>query len=238
MAHGRAVRLIRELTDNQAKIGIAMAASAYIPDSEKEEDIQKAYEHTFESRIGEGSNSLYMDPIALGKATKMMKRALSKKDLDIICEPIDFIGLNVYQPNNMIVDDKKYRSKEKEKTQLDWVVDERCLYWTIRFFYERYQLPIMISENGIAVDDHVENGECHDKQRCEFLKKFVASMMKAKEENYPLIGYQYWSIMDNFEWNEGYTPRFGLIHVDYETQKRTLKDSAYVYQKIIEEAER
>ena len=233
MAHGRAVRLIRELTEGDCSIGIAMASSTFIPHSESEQDIQFARKQSFESIVGEGSNSLYMDPIALGRATPMLRRALSREDLKIISEPIDFIGVNVYQPSNPIIDKKAYEAENRPKSSLGWVVDERCLYWTIRHYWERYQLPVMVTENGISLDDTAEGDECHDPERTDFLRKFISSMMRAVDEKIPVVGYQYWSIMDNFEWCEGYGPRFGLVHIDYETQKRTVKDSARYYASMI-----
>ncbi len=117
---------------------------------------------------------------------------------------------------------------------MGWVVDGRCLYWTVRQYWERYHLPVMVTENGMAADDKVSaDGACHDGERIAFLDEFLSNLKRAADEGIPVLGYQHWSIMDNFEWNEGYTPRFGLIHIDYETQKRTLKDSAQHYAEII-----
>lgn len=233
MAHGRAVKLIREICDSDTKIGIAMAANSYIPDSESEEDIKQAYNLSFDSKVGEFSNSLYMDPIGLKKASSIMKKVLSQEDLNIISEPIDFVGLNIYQPSNNTIDAKKYNQDSYPKTDMGWVVDERCMYWTVRFYYERYKLPIIVSENGAAFNDEIIDDKCLDEKRIDFINRFIKSLKKTCDENIPVLGYQYWSLMDNFEWNEGYGPRFGLIHIDYETQKRTLKESAYRYKQII-----
>ena len=74
----------------------------------------------------------------------------------------------------------------------------------------------------------------HDKKRIAFLRDYLGSVKRAVNEGIDVLGYQHWSLMDNFEWAEGYGPRFGLIHIDYKTQKRTLKDSAYFYKKVIE----
>ena len=184
--------------------------------------------------MGEGSNSLYMDPIALGKASKMMKRFLSAEDLKVISEPMDFVGVNVYQPSNPMLNKKAYEAEKHPKTSLGWVVDGRCLYWTVRQYWERYHLPVMVTENGMAAGDTgSEDGCCHDGERVRFLDEFLSNLKRAADEGIPVLGYQHWSIMDNFEWNEGYAPRFGLIHVDYKTQKRTLKDSALHYAEII-----
>lgn len=236
LAHGKAVKLIRQVAKLTPKIGLAMAATTYIPDEETEEGIEYARKMSFESTVGQGSNSLYMDPIGLGKATGMLTRKLSAEDLKIISEPMDFVGVNVYQPSNGMIKNKdgKKEYEPKKKTMLGWGIDGRCLYWTVRFYYERYGLPVLVTENGMANSDAVSvDGKVHDEIREDFLKEFLSNLKRATDEGIPVLGYQHWSVMDNFEWCEGYAPRFGLIHIDYKTQKRTLKDSAYTYAEII-----
>lgn len=234
LSHGKAVKLIRQIAKIKPIIGIAMAATTYIPDEETEAGIAFARKQSFDSSVGQGSNSQYMDPIALGRPTSMMKGKLSKEDLEIISEPIDFIGINVYQPSNPMLNKKGYDTESLPKTMMGWVIDGRCLYWTIRHYYERYHLPIMVTENGMANPDTVaEDGCVHDPVRTEFLDSFLQGVKRAVDEGIPVLGYQHWSIMDNFEWCEGYGPRFGLIHVDYKTQKRTVKDSGRHYADII-----
>ncbi len=108
------------------------------------------------------------------------------------------------------------------------------MYWVNRIYYERYKLPIIVSENGTAEVDVVENNQVHDKYRVEFLQNHTHEMLKAKNDGVDLFGYLCWSFMDNFEWCSGYTPRFGLVYIDYSNQKRILKDSALEFKKIIE----
>ena len=234
LAHGKAVTLIREVAKTAPKIGLAMAATTYIPDSEDPAGLRDAAIKSFETQVGEGSNALYMDPIALGKASPMLRKKLSAEDLKIISAPLDFVGVNVYQPSNPILNKKGYDTEKLPKTMLDWVIDGRCLYWTIRQYWERYHLPVMVTENGMANPDEVGPDGCvHDDIRKTFLHDFLSGMKRAVDEGIPVLGYQHWSIMDNFEWCSGYGPRFGLIHVDYRTQKRTIKDSARYYAEII-----
>ena len=236
LAHGKAVKLIRSIAKTTPKIGIAMAATTYIPDDDTPQALKDAQEKSFESRVGEGSNSLYADPICLGKASRMLKRKLSAEDPKIISEPMDFIGVNVYQPSNAMFRKKGDPEPDLPKNSLGWVIDGRCLYWTIRPYWERYRLPVMVTENGMAANDFVsEDAKVHDRERIDFLHQFLPGVKQAIEEGIPVLGYQHWSVMDNFEWCEGYAPRFGLIHVDYRTQKRTIKDSGYEYAKIIQE---
>lgn len=234
LAHGECVRLLRKIAKTPPMIGVAMAASTYIPDSEDASGLADAARKSFESQVGEGSNSLYMDPIGLGKPSRMLRRVLTAKDLKVISAPLDFVGVNVYQPSNPLISKKAYEAENHPKSGLGWVVDGRCLYWTIRQYWERYHLPVMVTENGIAASDVLSaDGACHDPDRVAFLDEFLSGMKRAADEGIPLLGYQHWSIMDNFEWCEGYSPRFGLIHIDYRTQKRTLKDSALHYADII-----
>ena len=234
LAHGKTVALLREKAKLTPMIGLAMAASTYIPDGDTPEALEEARKLSFESTEGEWGNSLYMDPICLKQASPMMKDLLSEEDLGVISAPIDFIGLNVYQPSNVHMPQSSYDTSQFPKTSLDWVIDPRCLYWTIRHYYERYHLPLMVTENGMAWNDGLSaDGAVHDPLRVRFLKGFLIELGHALGENIPVLGYLHWSIMDNFEWCEGYRPRFGLIHVDYKTQKRTLKDSAYFYRRVI-----
>ncbi len=96
------------------------------------------------------------------------------------------------------------------------------------------RLRVLISENGFANTDFVMlDGKVHDPQRIDFLQRYLTQLKRAVSDGVPVFGYLYWSLMDNFEWNSGFDPRFGLIHIDYATKKRTLKDSAYFYKEII-----
>lgn len=234
LAHGKAVRLIRGIAKTPPKVGIAMAASTYIPDRMDETGLHDAAVKSFEARSTEMQNSIFMDPIVLGKASKSMKRHLSAADLKVISEPLDFVGVNVYQAANTQVNAKAYEAEGHPKTMMGWPIDGRCLYWTIRQYWERYHLPVMVTENGMANLDTVgPDGRVHDQIRIDFLNEFLSGIGRAVDEGIPVLGYQHWSVMDNFEWCEGYAPRFGLIHVDYKTQKRTIKDSGYHYAEII-----
>ena len=233
-AHGAAVRLIRERAKTPPKIGIAMAATTWIPGSEAPEDVRRAARRSFGHIAGEIANGMYMDPIALGRPSRLLRRALDAEDLKIISEPMDFVGVNVYQPLNGFIDRLGYGAQPRRRTCMGWVVDGRCLYWTIRHFWERYHLPVMVTENGMAAHDALSpDGCCHDPERAAFLDEFIGHMKRAADEGIPLLGYQHWSVMDNFEWCEGYGPRFGLAYVDYDTQRRIIKDSGLYYAGII-----
>jgi beta-glucosidase len=119
-------------------------------------------------------------------------------------------------------------------TAFKWEVTPAILHYMPNFLYKRYKLPIYITENGLSMADWVSlDGKVHDPLRIDFMQRYLLELGKAIEEGTPVKGYFAWSLMDNYEWSNGYSERFGMIHVDYETQKRTLKDSAYWYRKII-----
>ncbi len=237
LAHGEAVKMIRQYAKQKPMIGVAFSSGAYVPKSESKEDIDIARKKSVESGNGLMSNRWWMDPMILGKPVRAYGIYASKeKDMETICQPLDFMGLNIYSSFNY----GDWGDVEKPlpgmpRNTLGWVIDERVMYWNVRFIYERYGLPIMITENGLAANDIVSlDGKVHDPYRTDFLYRYLCQLGRAVKESIPLLGYQYWSIMDNFEWAEGYDPRFGLIYIDYFTQKRTIKDSAWEYKKIIE----
>ena len=113
---------------------------------------------------------------------------------------------------------------------LGWPLEPDALYWGPKFLAGRYGLPVVITENGLTNLDFVSfDGAVHDPQRIHYLTIYLRALARAVGEGIDVRGYFHWSLLDNFEWAEGYKHRFGLIHVDYQTQKRTLKDSAAFY---------
>jgi beta-glucosidase len=116
-----------------------------------------------------------------------------------------------------------------------WKVTPEILHWGPKFMAERYKLPIVITENGMSNCDWVAlDGRVHDGPRIDCLHRHLRALRQAINEGADVRGYFQWSFIDNFEWAEGYKHRFGLIHCDFATQKRTLKDSAYWYREVIQ----
>ena len=117
----------------------------------------------------------------------------------------------------------------------DWQwITPACMYWGPRFFYDRYKLPISITENGLATREQVFlDGKVHDPQRVDFMHRYLLELARAIKDGVPVTGYYAWSLLDNFEWADGYKQRFGLVYVDYPTQKRIPKDSFDWYKKVI-----
>ena len=115
------------------------------------------------------------------------------------------------------------------KTVCDWPVTPEVLYWAPKFLYDRYKLPVIVSENGMAGYDWVHlDGKVHDGSRVDYIHRYLNELEKASDE-VPVLGYFYWSLLDNLEWALGYDQRFGLVYVDFRTMKRTIKDSGYWY---------
>lgn len=238
LAHAQAAKIIRQYAKKPPKVGIAMASGCFVPENETPKQIEAARKNSMEAGMGLMGNRWWMDPILAGKPVRAYGVYSSKQeDMAEINQPLDFVGLNLYTPYNHSDwgGDPKAHRAGLPRNSMGWVVDGRVMYWTVRFVYERYHLPIMITENGMAENDFVcLDGGVHDPQRADFIRRYLGSLKRAVREGYPVLGYQHWSIMDNFEWAEGYDPRFGLIFVDYATGERTMKDSAREYKRIIE----
>lgn len=131
----------------------------------------------------------------------------------------DFIGLNYY------LDLHEHKEKALEVSDIGWKIDPRGLYWVLKDL-KKYQKPIYITENGLA--------DAKDEKRAKFIADHIYWMKKAMQEGIDVRGYLHWSLIDNFEWDKGFWPRFGLIEVDYKTLERKIRPSSYTYKKLIE----
>lgn len=239
LTHGETVKLIRARAKKKPVVGIAFASGAFIPKDENDpKSIEEARHKSFNKGMGTMNNRWWMDPILAGRPVRAYGVYHSdKRDMKAICQPLDFIGLNNYTAFNYSNwgGDKNMDLSKLKKTYLDWVIDGRSIYWTVKFIHERYKLPIMITENGMANDDKPDaDSTVNDQCRIDFTDEYLHYVKKAIHDGVPVIGYQHWSLMDNFEWAEGYDPRFGLIYVDFETGMRTIKSSGHHYKQIIE----
>ena len=236
MAFHESAEIIRRTAKKTPKIGAAMASGAYIPKDESEKEIEKARKKSFYSVFGTFGNRFWNDPLVLGKPVRgLIIYAVLRKYVPRIKTELDFIGVNVYSPYRRRWHNAQKHIPEEKKNSLGWYNDGRCIYWTIRFFSERYSLPVMVTENGMCDNDTVaDDGGVHDTKRIAFMKEYLSTVKRANDEGYNVTGFQYWSLLDNFEWAEGYAPRFGITYVDYETGERILKDSALFYKETID----
>ena len=199
------------------------------------------------------SNTVYLDPLFKGKYPDHLMVLLSNKvsdfnfimegDLEIISNKIDFLGINYYTHCFVEFDaTSKFLGRpaytEHEKTAMNWDITPDALYDLVyRVRNEYTDIPIYITENGSAWDDKLEDGRVHDEGRINYLNLHLEVVEKLNQEGMNIAGYFAWSLMDNFEWAFGYAKRFGIIYVDYETQKRYPKDSYYRYKEIIKSRE-
>lgn len=249
LAHGKAVKIIRNYAKTPAAIGFVPNPSTGIPLTDTKEDIEAAKAYTYSGAArGLFSNGWWLDPILLGKYPKDGIEAMGEDfpadvikegDMEIISQKLDFLGLNLYF-GTFISHDKSGGFYEVPKkpgypiNALKWPVTPQIMYYMPKFLYEKYNLPIIIAENGISLPDWVSlDGKVHDPNRIDYMHRYLRELKRASEEGVDIRGYFAWSILDNYEWAEGYNERFGLIYVDYETQKRIPKDSFYWYKDVI-----
>jgi beta-glucosidase len=249
VAHGRAVQAIREHATVTPFIGWAPHASVCYPATTSEPDCQAARAAMFAVPPGDDwffNTAWFADPVVLGRYPEDGLRLFGsempahyERDLDQIAQPLDFFGANIYQghPIAAAADGqwtRVARPRGYAQTASFWPVEPQVLYWGPRFLHERYRLPLYITENGCASVDWVhQDGRVHDAPRIDFIARHLTALAAALRDGVDVRGYFHWSILDNFEWAEGYRQRFGLIYVDYETLQRVPKDSYFWYQQLI-----
>ncbi|MCX8043376.1 MAG: GH1 family beta-glucosidase [Desulfobacterota bacterium] len=246
--NGMAVQAIRDRAKMQPWIGYALAPNPVpLPATDTPEDREAARRMLFTHEEHDFmSCTWWTDPVAWGRYPEEGVRKgaaripdINAHDMALIAQPIDFIGLNIYfGVPCCLADDGTVRtlplSDAHRRTGFGWPVTPACVYWGVRFFVERYGLPVVISENGAAYPDTVsDDGTVHDSERIEYLKEHLQWLHRACEERLPVRGYFLWSLLDNFEWAAGYTQRFGIVYVDFHTRHRTPKDSAWWYREVI-----
>ena len=249
LAHGTAVQAIRANAKSEAVIGYAPAAWwLWSPLTEKKEDVEACRKQTFSAQKDQvGCSSWWMDPVFLGKYPKDGVESageympeIGPEDMKLISQPIDFLGINVYQTYyGKAAEDGSCITLDRKpgyaKTAYPWPVTPEALYWGPKFFSERYHTRIVVTENGLSNADWIHmDGKVHDPQRIDFTHRYLKQLKRAAAEGIDIAGYFHWTLTDNFEWATGYSNRFGLVYVDFETQKRTIKDSGYWYKKVIE----
>lgn len=249
LAHGHSVMAIRAAAKLAPTIGYAPAAWwLWSPVTETPEDIEACRRQTFSAAEDQvGGSSWWMDPVFLGRypedgaaSVEQYMPRIGAEDMRIISQPIDFLGINVYQTYEGRADENgdcitADRRIGHDKTAYPWPVTPQALYWGPKFFSERYHTQIIVTENGLSNSDWVHlDGRVHDPQRIDFTHRYLKELKRAVDEGIDVGGYFHWTLTDNFEWATGYSNRFGLVYVDFETQKRTIKDSGYWYRSVIE----
>jgi beta-glucosidase len=248
MAHGKAVKVLRATAKSKPTIGTALVGMTCMPEKETLADIEAARKMMFSVVNKDFFNTTWwMDPMLVGHypedGLKLFGEAVPKVqsgDMETICQPVDFIGLNIY--HGMIVRAGANGEGEfvplpagyPKTTQDFWPVTPTSLYWGPRYCYERYKLPIVITENGHQNADVISlDGKVHDPQRIDYLHRYLRELKRAADDGVDINGYFQWCFTDNFEWAMGDAIRVGLVYTDYPTQRRIAKDSAHWYSQVI-----
>lgn len=249
-AHGAAVIALRENAVRPIQVGYAPTCGMVYPKTESEADIEACRRYLF--RCPDDMSNWtwnvpwFSDPVFLGKYPEdgLKKYAeflpeITEEDMALISQPLDFMGENIYNGVMLEADengDPRYveRYPGFPTTGNGWPVTPECLRWGLRLLYERYKMPIYVTENGMCNKDVVScDGKVHDPQRIDFLNRYISAMKQAMDDGADIRGYFLWTLTDNFEWDKGYQDRFGLVYVDFVTQRRIPKDSAYWYSELI-----
>ncbi|MAO19240.1 MAG: beta-glucosidase [Phycisphaerae bacterium] len=248
LAHGRAVQVIRAHAKKAPTVGFAPVGSLHTPESESPEDIEAARKATFTvpDKGWTYNYSWYCDPVMLGRYPEQGLSffgkdapAFSDQDMETMNQPLDMFGVNIYSAGIVRAgaDGEPIEVPSQRgypTTMFRWTINPSSLYWGPKFLSERYKLPVVITENGLASMDWVHSdGKVHDAGRIDYLTRYLHQLRRACNEGIDVRGYFQWSIMDNFEWAEGYALRFGLVYVDYQTLERIPKDSYHWYSKVI-----
>lgn len=248
LAHGRSVQSLRNNCTTDCQIGYAPVGMPAVPnDPNNRQDIAAAKMVTFAVKDDPSwSHSWWMDPVFLGEyppdALERFAKAMPEigpDDMKIISQPLDFFGVNTYTGQIYAAGDdgtpKQVSFPDGQPvTAMNWPLLPQTLYWGPKFFYERYGKPIIVTENGMANLDWIAlDGKVHDPARIDLLTRYLRQLQRAAQDGVDIRGYFQWSLTDNFEWAEGFSKRFGLVYVDYSSQKRVMKDSAYWYKDVI-----
>ena len=238
LAHGLAMPALKSNCPD-ADAGIVLNFSPSYPESDRDEDRVAA------DIADQDLNQWYLLPVLegrypelLGKLPEGQRPDIRDGDLECISHPLDFLGVNYYfrgvyraGANGGYV---QVPQDHAPKTDFDWEIYPAGLGDLLIGLNDRYELPpVFITENGAAMKDEVSNGRVHDPERTLYIGQHLAELDRAAQAGVDIRGYFAWSLMDNFEWAEGYTKRFGLVYVDFETQERIIKDSGLAYRELL-----
>jgi beta-glucosidase len=243
LAHGLGVQAIRAHAKPGTKIGLAENANACVPVIETPEHIAaaaKAYRETNAGYLTAVMEGRYTDAYLTHHGADAPK--FTAADMKAIGSPVDFVGLNVYTPSYVRADDSPAGfSVVKSPASFphmmsNWLhVGPEAIYWSPKLAAQLWNLKeIYITENGASSADVLTpDGHVYDSDRVMYLRNYLTQLHRAVSEGIPVRGYFCWSLMDNYEWADGYAYRFGIHYVDFKTQKRTPKMSAHFYKEVI-----
>ena len=249
LAHARGLERIRDAAPS-AKAGITLNLSHILPATETDVDVAAA------ARVDLFENRIFLSPLVRGRYPEDAYEFwagvtdfafVRDGDLAAISQPMDFLGVNFYEQHRIVADPDHVNGPSNivrgarklpptpPITEGRVAIRPDALYSVLtRVTREWTKLPLWITENGIALHDYVgPDGRCHDPERIDYFAAHFRAAARAIDEGVPLEAYLVWSLLDNFEWADGYRLRFGLIYVDYATQARLLKSSAHWFARVI-----
>ena len=240
LGHGEAVSRYRALNQG-GKIGITTNHALFLP-----ENPDSVADRRAANQCNDWLNGWFLDPVYFGDYPEFLKRAypvpeFTAEQSKSVSQRTDFMGLNFYSASRVRYSEhggpneaETLHRADVDQTEMGWMVVPDTLRETLIYSHDRWKpSEIYITENGCAYDYPVENGRIRDERRMGFLREYLGAAKQAIEQGVPLKGYFVWSLMDNFEWSYGFSKRFGIIHVDYQTQQRTIKDSGWMFRDII-----
>jgi beta-glucosidase len=245
LGHGLAAQAVRALVP-EARVGLVNLLSACEPASARQADVDATV------RVDGHANRWWLDPVhGLGFPEDMLRLygvglPMRPGDMETIATPLDWEGVNYYTPSIVADDpgDELLHAKETgtpdgaRRTILDWEIRAEGLEQVLVRLTQDYGVrQVYVTENGSAWTDTIgQDGQVHDPERARYLEEHLAACGRAVRAGVPLAGYFAWSLLDNFEWADGYDPRFGLVYVDFSTQRRVVKDSGARYASIIRQS--
>jgi len=248
LSHGLAVRALRAGGGPDARVGITLNLAPVHAASDAVEDVAAA------ARLDGHLNRWFLDPVLRGAYPPDMVELFERSyglfdvvragDLDVIASRLDFLGVNYYMPKRVRAEPRRAPLGLAEAgprppvTAMGWEVDADGLHALLLRLRRDYgDLPVYITENGAAFDgEEVVDGRVEDPQRVAYLRDHLAALERAVADGVDVRRYYAWSLLDNFEWEHGYSKRFGIVHVDYATQRRTPKRSALWFRDYIARA--
>jgi beta-glucosidase len=244
-AHGRAVEAFRaSRAAREGQIGLVVNLEPKYPATDSPEDLAAT------ERADAYMNRQYLDPVFFARYPEELRQIFGEAwhdwpdtDMQAIAQPIDFLGVNYYTRGVMRHDPEylpectiRVPQAENIYTDIGWEVFPAALTRVLLWIKERYgNIPLYITENGAAFPDPAAaiNGQVDDPARIEYLRGHISAVRDAIEQGADVRGYFAWSLLDNFEWSHGFSKRFGIVHVNYETQERTIKSSGRFYSEVL-----
>ena len=258
LAHGLALRALRDVVKPDAKFSVTLNLHVFRPEGPTGEDAQR--------RVAALGNGAFLGPMLEGEyPTDLLEVTkeitdwsfVADGDLELIHQPIDVLGVNYYSTSRVRLwdgtgerqradghgagatpwpgaEDVEFLPQPGPYTEMGWNIEPQGLEDLLVALHARYpDQPLMITENGAAFPDVVEDGVVHDADRIDYVRRHLEAVLHTIEQGVDVRGYFVWSLMDNFEWAYGYTKRFGIVRVDYDTLQRTPKDSARWYAEVV-----